>query len=186
MLKSLHTSDNPVIIPKSIPLYDSLFIDLEWFINQDIFLIGWAHSKTVYGQLYGNAINIKNIENLFNRTKKHIFFFGPDIGMIEKTFKKDFRHKYHCVNLLKVFKDYYPDLESHKLAHFEKIFGIERETMKYKTDIFQMIRDWKNPKKRKMTMIYNMEDVINMLIIKNKIFKAKKITDTTLLNYRLQ
>jgi len=25
-----------------------------------------------------------------------------------------------------------------------------------------------------------------MLVIKNKIFKAKKITDTTLLNYRLQ
>ena len=33
-----------------------LYIDLEWFFNQELFLVGYAYSVTTFGQLYDESL----------------------------------------------------------------------------------------------------------------------------------
>ena len=49
--------------------------------------------------------------------------------------------------------------------------------MKYKTSIFQIWRDWRNPTKKKAVLLYNKEDVVNLVRLVFKIFKKYKIKD---------
>ncbi|MBK6481618.1 MAG: ribonuclease H-like domain-containing protein [Chitinophagaceae bacterium] len=57
----------------------------------------------------------------------------------------------------------------------EHKFGIRRQVVKYKTSIFQIWRDWRNPTKKKAVLLYNKEDVVNLVKLALKIFKKFKI-----------
>jgi uncharacterized protein YprB with RNaseH-like and TPR domain len=114
-----------------------------------------------------------------------IFCYGPDIGMLEKFFKIKIRKKYRCVNLMKVFKDFIK-IGSFKLKHLEERFGIKRKVTKYKTSIFDIWKDWKIKFKKRKVLLYNREDVINLVKLAMKIFKKFKIAEEYLEKIRLR
>jgi len=165
----------------------NIFIDTEWFHTQKIFLIGYAYNLKIKGQLYDKQLTKKNFLNLIKPVKEsngYIFFYGPDIGMLEKNFNIDIRNNYKCCNILKLFKRNLK-LKSYKLAYIEKIYGLNRSMPEYKTNIFRMIRDWNNPKYRQRALIYNYEDVINLIkvfrfILKKHNISLEKINDCIL------
>jgi len=148
----------------------NLFIDGEWFLNQKIFLIGFGYDLKNVGQIYGKRVDCKHFIDILKPVDGFIFFYGPDIGMIEKNFNIDIRHKYKCINLLRVYRHYAPNVKSYKLCNLEKYYGIKRTTPAYKQSIFKMFADWNNPAKKKLALIYNMEDVTNLIRIKRKLF----------------
>ncbi|HNQ67823.1 MAG TPA: ribonuclease H-like domain-containing protein [Bacteroidales bacterium] len=147
-----------------------LYIDLEWFFNQELFLVGYAYSITNYGQLYDENLNTENIIRILQPVDGYIYFYGPDIGMIEKSTGMDIRNNFRCVNLLKVFRDIMPGMDSYKLAYFEEMFEIKRSQRQYKSNIFKLAEDWNNPYKKQHVLKYNMEDVINLVRLKREIF----------------
>lgn len=147
-----------------------LYIDLEWFFNQELFLVGYAYSITNHGQLYDESLNIDNIIRMLQPVDGYIYFYGPDIGMLEKSTGLDIRNNFKCVNLLKVFRDIMPGMDSYKLAYFEEMFEIKRSQRQYKSNIFKLSEDWNNPYKKQHVLKYNMEDVINLVRLKREIF----------------
>lgn len=153
-----------------------IYIDCEWYITQDVFLIGYAHNVREKGQLYDESLNYYEFNALLDKVEDdYIFFYGPDIGMLEKHFSIDIRNNYKCVNLLKVFKQALPHERSYKLAELERSYDIERTSRKYKTSIFEIFKDWKDPRKKKTVLKYNEEDVVNLLRLKKKIFAENGI-----------
>lgn len=161
-----------------------LYIDAEWYLNQRIFLIGYSYDRKNWGQLYGKKLTRKNFLRLLSKVTGSVYCYGPDVGMLEKFFKTKFRNKFRCVNLMKVFKDHLKK-GSFKLKDVEQKFGIHRKVMKYKASIFDIWKDWRNPKKKKAVLHYNKEDVINLLKLALKIFKKFKITSKYLEKVRL-
>lgn len=152
------------------------YIDAEWYLNQRIFLIGYGYENTKTGkitthQLFKENMKPADIIKILAPTTGKVFIYGPDIGMLEKVFRLDIRGYFFCVNLIKVVKDCYPNLGSYKLAAMEKFFGYKRKAAKYKSDIFSIYKDWKNPKLRKLVMQYNDEDVYYLIKVKQQIFK---------------
>ncbi|HNQ68812.1 MAG TPA: ribonuclease H-like domain-containing protein [Bacteroidales bacterium] len=147
-----------------------LYIDLEWFFNQELFLVGYAYSITNYAQLYDESLNIDNIIRMLQPVNGYIYFYGPDIGMLEKSTGLDIRNNFRCINLLKVFRDIMPGMDSYKLAYFEEIFEIKRSQQQYKSNIFKLSEDWNNPYKKQQVLKYNMEDVVNLVRLKREIF----------------
>ncbi len=105
--------------------------------------------------------------------------------MQEKFFKWKFRDKFRCVNLMKVFKDNIKT-GSFKLKDLEHKFGIRRQVVKYKTCIFQIWRDWRNSTKKKAVLLYNKEDVVNLVRLALKIFRKYKIKDKCMDSIRLK
>ncbi len=162
----------------------SVYLDCEWFLNQKIFLIGYCYSKTTLRLLHGRTLTGRNIEKMLSGVDT-IYFYGPDIAMIEKNFGIDLRNNYNCVNLLTMFRYYAPRLKSHKLAHMEKLAGIRRETMQYKSNIWKLVDDWHDPKKKKRCLQYNAEDVINLLLVKKWFFKKYGLTKSHTLPFCL-
>jgi DNA polymerase elongation subunit (family B) len=162
-----------------------LYIDAEWYLNQRIFLIGYSYDRKNFGQLYGKKMTPKNFKKLFAKVTGSVFCYGPDTGMLEKFFKWKFRNKFRCVNLMKVFKDFIKT-GSFKLKDLEHKFGIRRKVMKYKSSIFQIWKDWRNPKKKKEVLHYNREDVVNLLRLAKKIFGKFKIHHEYLETVRLK
>lgn len=162
-----------------------LFIDAEWFMNQRIFLIGYAHDHKKCSQLYGRMLTKKNLKKILKKVTGYVYCYGPDIGILENFFKMKIRKKYRCVNLMKVFKDTIK-IGSFKLKHLEERFGIKRKVMKYKTNIFQIWKDWKDKLKKKVVLTYNREDVINLVRLALKIFKKFKILEGYLEKIRLR
>ncbi|NOT36437.1 MAG: hypothetical protein HOP11_03560 [Saprospiraceae bacterium] len=162
----------------------SIYIDAEWYIGGHIFLIGYAYSKYEFGQLYDGALTkeqfLKKLRNV-----KYIFFYGPDIGIIEKYFDIDLRNRYICVNLLRIFRKVL-QLTSFKLAHVEQKFGIVRKQVEYKKNIFAIFNDWKKHDKRKRILKYNEEDVINLLRLWRKVRSRNKITNYYLIQNQLK
>lgn len=152
-----------------------LYIDAEWFITQEMYLIGYAYNMSQYGQLWGKALNARNIKKMLKGVER-IYFYGPDIGMLEKCFKMELRTKYKCVNILRAMRRLYPNLKHYRLCNFEKRMGIKRETMEYKSDIWNLHRDWQDPKKRQRALLYNMEDVLNMIKVKRYYWRKHNIT----------
>ena len=148
----------------------NIYIDGEWFANQTIFLIGYSYNSKEFGQLYGSRLTKASFLKILEPVNGFIFFYGPDIGMLEKFFDIDIRHNYKCINLLPLFKHLIPELPSYKLAFLEKLFGIKRTTFKYKQNIRELEKDWLNPRKRKLALQYNKEDVIFLYLLKSKIF----------------
>jgi len=163
-----------------------LYLDCEWQLNQNIFLIGWAYSTKQKGQLFHRTIGKKFFRRILLKVTGRIFFYGPDIGMLEKFYKMNIRKKFNCVNLIKVFRDTLPGLKSYKLKDLEIKFGIVRKSQRYKTNIFKIFSDWHKPWYRKEILKYNMDDVINLILIKQRLFKAYHITVKYLNSVRLR
>ena len=163
-----------------------LYLDCEWYINQTVFLVGYVHSSIARsgkparvlskGQLYDHTLHQNSLLDILQDTR-YIFFYGPDIGMLEKCFGLSIREQYKCINLLKIFRQAMPDLKSYKLGDLETKYGIHRGTRKYKSNIFQALRDWNNPQKRKFVLQYNLEDTVNLFHIKEKIFESESISN---------
>lgn len=148
-----------------------LYIDLEWFFNQELFLVGYSYSITNHGQLYDETLSVDNIIRMLQPVDGYIYFYGPDIGMLEKSTGLDIRNNFKCVNLLKVFRDIMPGMDSYKLAYFEEMFEIKRSQRQYKSNIFKLSEDWNNPYKKQHVLKYNMEDVVNLVRLKREIFR---------------
>ena len=154
-----------------------LYIDLEWFPNQELYLIGYAYSISENGLLYDETLTIENIVNMLQAVTGSIFFYGPDIGMLEKSTGLDIRNNFRCVNLLKLFRKIMPGLDSYKLSHIEQLFGIERSTREYKANIWKLVQDWKNPYKKQKVLQYNREDTVNLVRLVKIIFPLYGIDD---------
>lgn len=162
-----------------------LYLDAEWFIGGEIFLIGWSRDTKQFGQLHDESLTESNFQELLDETTGKIYFYGPDIGIIEKFFQLDIRSNYHCVNLLKVFKDNLPGLPSYKLAEIEKKYGLIRNRNEYKSNIFSIFKDWRKPQVKSLVLQYNREDVINMAKLKHIIFIQFDVEENYLLQVRL-
>lgn len=141
----------------------NLYIDCEWFVNQKIFLVGWAYSIAEHGQLYDQNLTRTNVIKLLNEVDGYIFFYGPDIAMLEKNFQIDIRNNFCCVNLLRVIRKYEPFLNSYKLSEVEKYYFITRSVFEYKQNIFRIFKDWFHPRLRKLVLLYNKDDVLNLV-----------------------
>jgi len=155
--------------------HKNIFIDCEWFLNQRIYLLGYAYNLNDWGQLCDNAVNLQNFDHIL-RGVENIYVFGPDIGMMEKFFNVDLRNYFRCFNLLTIIKRIEPYLSSYRLCDLEQYAGIERETQEYKSNIFQLHRDWYDYKKRPYALKYNREDVLNLIRVKNYFFQRNGIT----------
>lgn len=169
----------------------NLYIDAEWFIDQQIFLLGIALEDTVTGavrvvQLYSRRLLRKNILKLFRAVTGFVFVYGPDIGMLEKFFNYPFRQKFRCINFLKIIKLLEPDLPSYALAKVEKHFGMYRKQQKYKANIFQIYRDWRNPVLKNLVLAYNYEDVGYLVAVKRILFKKHLISIQWLASHALR
>ena len=162
-----------------------LYLDAEWFIGGKIFLLGWSRNTKVFGQMYDDTLTEERFQELLDDTDGIIYFYGPDIGVIEKHFDIDIRSNYHCVNLLKVFKDNLPGMKNYKLATIEKHYHLNRNRNEYKSNIFSIFKDWFKPQVRSLVLQYNREDVINLARLKNIIFAQFDIEDEYLLQVRL-
>ena len=148
-----------------------LYMDLEWFPNQEIYLIGYGYSIGTTTLLYDETLNMEHILAMLEPVDGYVYFYGPDIGMLEKFTGLDIRNNYRCINLLKVFRDIMPGLPSYKLASFEVMFDINRSQKQYKTNIWQLNKDWYDPYKKQQVLKYNYEDVVNLIRLKNEIFR---------------
>jgi len=162
----------------------SVWFDGEWYIEQKIFLIGYAYNARTCYQLYGKTLTRKNFKKMLKPVKGYVFVYGPDVGMTEKFFKLKYRQKYRCINLMKAFRDYIKK-GSFKLKDLEEKFGLIRKVAKYKETIFRIWRDWRNPRKRYAVLTYNKEDVINLVKLTKIIFKKYKISNAYLNSIRL-
>jgi uncharacterized protein YprB with RNaseH-like and TPR domain len=153
----------------------NLYLDCEWFQNQKIFLIGWAYSIKEHGQLYDASLTRNNIIKLLRRVDGFVYFYGPDIAMIEKNFRIDIRNNFCCVNLLRLIRKYNPHLNSYKLSEVEKYYLINRSVNEYKLNIFRIFKDWFHPVFRNLVLQYNNEDVLNLVRVKRKLFSEQRI-----------
>jgi hypothetical protein len=152
----------------------SLYIDCEWYIGGKVFLIGACGSDARCTQLYSTTLAKDNFRKLL-QPGTVIYFYGPDIGVLEKYFNIELRKRYICINLLTVFRQVLPPQESYKLADLERKFKIKRTRCEYKKNIFNIFHDWKSADKRKRILQYNKEDVVNLLKLKRIIFKKYKL-----------
>lgn len=162
----------------------SLFIDAEWFLNQNIYLLGYAYTLKEFNQLYGVTMNRWAFASIL-RGVDTIYCYGPDIGMMEKFFDCDLKNFYYCFNLLTIIKKLEPDLPSYRLCDLEKRAGIQRSTMVYKSNIWKLHEDWNNPLKRQYALIYNREDVLNLIRVKNYFFQRNGVTRRDIEKWRL-
>jgi len=137
-----------------------LFIDAEWFIGGEVFLIGYAHNTKKSGQLYDESLSKNSFMRLLKGVK-YIYCYGPDVGVLETFFQINLRKNFICVNLLTVFRRHIR-LISYKLANVEKYFGIIRTENEYKKNIFKIWIDWLKQDKKNRILKYNREDVVNM------------------------
>lgn len=164
----------------------NLYIDDEWYVGGSIFLHSYATDTSPCFQFWGSKLIRENIiQSLKHAENGIIFIYGPDIGMIERDFNLKIRHKYTCINLIRVFKELIPNRSSYRLADLEHDYGIIRKVKKYKEDIFTIYRDFNTPGKQEAVLQYNREDVINLRILKEKIFKKHPISKKELLSMRL-
>ncbi len=157
-----------------------LYLDLEWFPNQEIYLIGYGYSIGTTTLLYDDTLTMQHIQEMLSRVDGYVYFYGPDIGMLEKFTGLDIRNNYRCINLLKVFRDIMPGMESYKLASFEVMFDIKRSQKQYKTNIWQLNKDWYDPYKKQQVLKYNYEDVVNLIRLKNEIFRLYGVEEAYL------
>ena len=162
----------------------NLFIDAEWFLNQKIYLIGYAYNLGSCNQLFGMTMNRWSFLTIL-RNVDAIYCYGPDIGMLEKFFNIDLKNNYYCFNLLSIIRKLEPNLPSYKLCDLEEHIGIERKTKVYKSNIWNLHKDWHNPLKRGYAMYYNREDVLNLIRVKNHFFQLHGITRRDIEKYRM-
>lgn len=138
-----------------------LFLDAEWTLDQNIFLMAYAFRNGHSGSIYGKDLN-KHFMRKFLRPVRYIYVYGPDIAYLEKNFPIDFRDDFYCINMLKMVKLLLPGMDSYKLENIERYFGIRRSTRKYKTSVFTIWKHWEDPVKRQHVIRYNLEDARNL------------------------
>ena len=164
----------------------NLYIDAEWFPNQQIFLIGYAREDGKVEQLYSRSLTSRKFTRLLHDTKGHIYFYGPDIALCEKHFEIEIRNRFECINLLRITRACMPNAKSWKLEHMEKVFRLERSVAKYKKSIFQIYDDWNDKKYRERVLLYNQDDVRNLVLVKKKLFERYDISKDYLNSIILQ
>ena len=174
--------NNPLIY---FVMSKNMFIDAEWFISQKMYLIGYAYTQKQCVQLYDATLN-KTAFMMALQGVENIYVYGPDVGMLEKYFKIDLRNNYNCFNLLSIIRKLEPYLPSYKLCELEKIAGVYRDRIEYKTNIWQLHKDWMNPKYRYLAKQYNYEDVINLIRVKNYFFQKHGIDKRDIMQYRMK
>ncbi|MGB5026114.1 MAG: ribonuclease H-like domain-containing protein [Saprospiraceae bacterium] len=162
----------------------TLYLDCEWTLDQNIFLIGYAYSDGSVGSIYGPKLTKKFFMQMVKGVD-YIIVYGPDIAMLEKYFQIDLRNKIICINALQVFRKSLPGLRSYKLAYVEELFAIVRKKRKYKTSVFTIWKDWAHPDKKQHVITYNLEDVRNMMTLFNIIVCKYNISDQDILQSRL-
>lgn len=163
-----------------------------WLYNQNDYTYGTKVLATppVKGI---NGLNKTWLQNLFKGVKT-IYFYGPDAGMLESMYHLRLKDKYQCVNLLAVVKKvipksdmwkatqaliredilepnkYSPEKPCYRLCVVEHLLGIKRETIEYKKDVDNLHRDWYTPHLRAKALLYNKEDVINLIRMKDALY----------------
>jgi DNA polymerase elongation subunit (family B) len=162
----------------------TLYLDCEWTIDQDIFLIGYAYADGRSGALYDSKLSKKSFMRLLE-DMENLIVYGPDIAYLEKYFEIDLRSNYICINALKLFRQTLPGLNSYKLAYIETLFAVGRQKRKYKTSVFTIWKDWFDQTKRQHVIIYNREDVVNLRRLFRIIVSRYQLTDEHILTCRL-
>lgn len=83
-----------------------IFVDAEWFIGGQIFLIGYAKGKfsdsgtaiiDKFHYVVEKSIRKNTATELFKGIK-YIFVYGPDIGIMERHFKMEIKSKFLLAN----------------------------------------------------------------------------------------
>lgn len=165
-------------------MVNNIYIDAEWYIGGKIFLIGICNERLSTTLLHDQTLTKTN----FLRTIQgatHLYFYGPDIGVIEKFFGIRLRHKFICVNLLKIFRRLHPRAAGHKLIQYERRYKIYRKTARLKSDVWGLIKLWQKPHTRELLKQYNREDVVNMARLKKIIFKRHRVRQKWLFDEKL-
>ena len=152
------------------PMRQELYLDAEWFIGGKVFLIGTVTGRGRQKLLHHATLSKKSFLKVLPPPGSYLYFYGPDIGVLEKHFRMDLRSHYRCINLLTVFRRLMPRLRSYKLADIEKKFGVKRKRCEYKKNIRDIYRDWNGPKWRRVLQ-YNREDVVNLKALKEMVFR---------------
>lgn len=191
------------------------YFDLEWSLkNRKIYCLGYAFNQRCAGWIYDDLLTWRHreeIKKLFEGVET-IYFYGPDAAYVDNQFCLDLKNKYRCINLLKAMHELEPDRDTHhakrgstnslwkkgkmrypdkpwlygyKLANLEKTMGIHRETDEYKADIWKLDRDWEDGH-RDRALLYNKEDVINMVKVKQFFYKKHRVTKKQEDNWRLR
>lgn len=130
---------------------------------------------------------------------KTIYFYGPDAGMLESMYHIRLKERYRCVNLMLVAKRIIPkadlwkatqeliregvlergkyseDKPCYRLCAVEHLLGIRRETMEYKKDVDNLHRDWYTPHLRAKALLYNKEDVLNLIRMKRELYAQYRV-----------
>ncbi len=168
-----------------------------WLYNQNDYSFDGKklHTPKVKGV---NRLNRTWLLKLLDGVKT-IYFYGPDAGQIERMFHIKLKDKYNCVNLLTVAKNivpkkdmyaatkklirkgvldaglYTPEKPCWRLCCLEELLGIKRDTVEYKKNIDNLHRDWYNPKLRAKALLYNKEDVMNLIKTKKALYEKYNV-----------
>ena len=164
---------------------NSIFLDCEWSQNRKIFIFGCCYDEKRVYQLHGKFLTRANIEKFLTGIET-IYFFGPDIATLEQNFDINLRKNFRCVNLLTMIQHFAPRLKSYKLHDIEKTAGIKRKVTQYKNNIWFLMDDWQDPKKKPRCLYYNAEDVINLYLVKRWFFKKYKVKQSDILDFCLK
>lgn len=145
-----------------------------------------------------NGLNRTWLLRLFDGVKT-IYFYGPDAGMLESMYHLKLKERFRCVNLMLVAKRIIPkedmwkatqelvregvlergkysaDKPCYRLCAVEHLLGIRRETMEYKKDVDNLHRDWYTPHLRAKALLYNKEDVLNLIRMKRELYARYRV-----------
>jgi hypothetical protein len=166
-----------------------VFVDCEWLWDTHEMIILGAYSPgqepfQLCGETLRSKMARKRFQGFLMRCGKKrasedilIFCHGPDIHKIEERLRLNLKDYYHCVTAKRAFNIYYPNLQSARLEHLEKLFGVPR---RYSLDPTrdkrkEINRLWFSDDKRDQQFLlkYNMEDCRNLWRVINKL-KIKK------------
>ncbi len=64
---------------------NSIYLDAEWYIGGNVFLIGYVYQNGDKDQLFDRSLTKKNFLHALSSVNV-IYFYGPDIGVIESHF----------------------------------------------------------------------------------------------------
>lgn len=169
-----------------------------WLYNQNDYTYG-TDVKAIPPVKGKNGLSRASILKLFEGCKT-IYFYGPDAGMIETMYHIKLKENFRCINLLAVAKrvvpkellwkatqelqregilekgKYSPEKPCTRLCCLEHVLGIRRETIEYKKDVDNLHRDWYTPHLRAKALLYNKEDVINLMIAKKALYSKFNVT----------
>ena len=62
------------------------FLDAEWFIGGRVFLIGISHGQSSVKLLHHRTCTRQQFLQVLPPRGSYLYFYGPDIGVLEKHF----------------------------------------------------------------------------------------------------